>query len=140
MARDMDIKFATGMVLALSAGVLVFYLDPLGGSGAGENYVRGEFYAKCDTDYLQSAPYLGFRGSTSDCECFDEKLQKLTPAQQSAAYKALEDRLTLAFMGKAGAQVQGSNVSFHDEGLGDVSANVKIETSGRAIMAQCSMF
>ena len=149
LEREMDFKFAAGIMLALGAGAFVFYLDPLNpdtqgdavsGSDTGESYVPSAFYAKCETDYLQSASHLGFSASKSDCECFDEKLQKLTPAQQSAAYKSLEDRLTLAFMGKAGAEVQGSNVSFQDKALGDVSANVKIETSGRAIMAQCSMF
>ncbi len=117
-----------------------YYSGALGGSKTSDGYERGDYYAKCDTDYLQSAPHLGFRASSSQCECFDDKLQQITPAQQRAAYKSLEDRLTLAFMGKAGAKVEGSNVTFQDKGLGEVSADVKIETSGKAIMEQCGMF
>ena len=112
----------------------------LGPSNVSDDYERSEYYAKCDTDYIQSGPYLGYRGSSSECECFDDKLQQLTPAQRSAAYKSLEDKLTLAFMGKAGAKVSGSTVSYNDRALGKVVADVTVETSGVAIMEQCSMF
>lgn len=132
-------------VLAIAAVGLcglayVYFSGGLGSSHTSEGYERGKYYAKCDTDYLQSARHLGFRASSDQCECFDDKLQKLTPAQQASAYASLEDRLTLAFMGKTGADVQGSNVTYNDDALGEVSADVKIETSGKAIMAQCGMF
>ncbi len=117
-----------------------YYSGALTSSNTSEGYERGNYYAKCDTDYLQSASHLGFRASSNQCECFDDKLQQITPAQQRAAYKSLEDRLTLAFMGKAGAKVEGSNVTYNDDALGEVSADVKIETSGNAIMEQCGMF
>ncbi len=127
--------------VVVSGGVaFAYYSGAFDGSHTSEGYERGKYYAKCDTDYLQSAPYLSFSASSNQCECFDDKLQKLTPSQQAAAYKSLEDRLTLAFLGKAGAKVEGSNVTYNDSALGEVIANVKIETSGKAIMAQCNMF
>ena len=125
--------------LAIAVGGYVAY-SHFGSSHVSDGYERSEYFTKCDTDYLQSAPYLGFSASSRECECFDDRLQKLTPAQQRAAYKSLEDRLTLAFMGKAGARVDGNTVSYNDEALGQVTADVKIATSGADIMQQCSMF
>ncbi|MEP0191058.1 MAG: hypothetical protein ABJP70_10570 [Erythrobacter sp.] len=131
-----------GGVAAVALGLGGYFLmsADFGGSNTSPGYERGEFYAMCDRDYLQSAPHLPFSASSSECECFDDKLQKLTPSQQAAAYKTLEDRLTLAFMGKAGAKVNGSNVSYNDGELGRVDAQVTVETSGGAIIEQCSMF
>ncbi|MEP0392229.1 MAG: hypothetical protein ABJ205_05045 [Erythrobacter sp.] len=126
-------------LLTVAVGGYAAY-SHFGSSHVSDGYERSEYYAKCDTDYLQSAPYLGFSASSRECECFDDSLQKLTPAQQAAAYKTLEDRLTLAFMGKAGARVDGSTVSYNDKALGQVTADVKIATSGADIMQQCSMF
>lgn len=124
----------------LVAGALGGYYAYTQSSNLSPDYQRSEIYAQCDRDYLQSAPYLGFRASQGECECFDDKLQQISPSQRSAAYKSLEDRLTLAFMGKAGANVEGTNVQYTDAALGEVNASVKIETSGHAIMEQCSMF
>ncbi|MEP2737298.1 MAG: hypothetical protein ABJP34_13495 [Erythrobacter sp.] len=132
--------FAGAALLGLAAGLGSIYVGGEGSVFAGSDYEPSKFYEKCDRDYLQSAPHLGFRASSSECECFDAALQKLTPSQQSAAYKTLEDRLTLAFMGKAGAKVRGNNVSFHDKGLGQVNAELTVETSGNAIMQRCEMF
>ena len=133
----MNIVQGAGLLLAISvAGYFVFAQ----GSNVSDGYERSEIYANCDRDYIQSAPYLGFRASSAECECFDDKLQQLTVSQRSAAYKSLEDRLTLAFMGKAGARVSGANVQYTDDVFGEVNADLDIETSGRAIMEQCSMF
>lgn len=131
-----------GGIAAIALGLGGYFLmsGDFGGADTSPGYERGEFYAKCDRDYLQSAPYLPFSASSSECECFDDKLQKLTPSQQAAAYKTLEDKLTLLFMGKAGAKVSGSNVSYNDGQLGRVDAQLKVETSGAAIIEQCSMF
>ncbi len=126
-----------GLALAVCVGGYAFLGQS---SNTSPDYERSEIFAKCDTDYLQSARHLGFRASAGECECFDDKLQQLTATQRRAAYKSLEDRLTLAFMGKAGAQVDGTNVTYDDGDLGRVSANVAVETSGTAIMQQCSMF
>ncbi|MEL6528491.1 MAG: hypothetical protein AAFQ27_00915 [Pseudomonadota bacterium] len=133
-------RLELGITAVLAVGAGAFFLFDTGNPSVGPDYVRSEIYAKCDTDYLQSARHLGFKASESQCECFDDKLQNLSSAQQKAAYKSLEDRLTLAFMGKAGAKVDGSSVSFNDRALGRVDAQVEIETSGSAIIQQCSMF
>ncbi len=129
-----------GAVLAVGAGAYTLFGGSFGGAPVSEGYERSPYYAQCDTDYLQSAPYLGFSASSRECECFDDKLQQLNPTQQRAAYKSLEDRLTLAFMGEAGAQVDGNRVQYEDEVFGDVDARVQVETSGAAIMQQCRMF
>jgi len=136
----MNVLYLGGGIVALTLGAFFMFGDGFGTSNLSEGYERGAYYEKCDTDYLQSARHLGFRASESECECFDDKLQKLSPAQQRAAYATLEDKLTLAFMGKAGATVRGSNVSFNDDALGAVSADLNVETSGKAIIHQCSMF
>jgi|GEM_PF-3815712 len=133
----MNIVQGTGLLLAAGVGGYPVFTQ---GPNVSDGYERSEIYASCERDYVQSAPYLGFRASSGECECFDDKLQQLTVSQRSAAYKSLEDRLTLAFMGKAGARVSGANVQFTDDALGAVNANLNIETSGRAIMDQCSMF
>ena len=131
---------AFGALLALGAGGYALIGGNAGGAPVSEGYERSSYYAQCDTDYLQSAPYLGFRASSRECECFDDKLQQLSPTQQRAVYKSLEDRLTLAFMGKAGAQVDGNRVRYEDDAFGKVDARAKVETSGAAIMQQCGMF
>lgn len=129
-----------GAVLVAGAGGYALFGGNAGGAPVSQGYERSSYYAQCDTDYLQSAPYLGFSASSRECECFDDKLQQLTPTQQRAAYKSLEDRLTLAFMGEAGAQVDGNRVQYKDDVFGDVDARVQVETSGAAIMQQCGMF
>jgi len=129
-----------GMLAVGAGGAYLFTTLSEKGSGESTKYTPSKIYADCDRDYLQSARHLGFRASKSDCKCFDQKLQLLTPAQRKVAYKALEDRLTLAFMGKAGAKVNGHNVSFNDRRLGQVNADLNIETRGSVIMEQCSMF
>ena len=126
--------------VALVAGGYFLYTVDFGSSNTSTGYERNEIFDRCDRDYIQSAPYLPYSASTGDCECFDDKLQHLSPSQRSAAYKSLEHRLTLAFMGKAGAKVEGSRVKFKDEYLGDVDFKANVETSGNAIMDQCSMF
>ena len=140
----MKMVFAAAAFLGLAVGVGSVFIEGdgsgQGGLFAGSDYEPSKFYGKCDRDYLQSAPHLGFRASSSECECFDAALQKLKPSQQSAAYKTLEDKLTLAFMGKAGAKVSGNNVSYDDNALGQVDAQVEVETSGKAILQQCGMF
>lgn len=136
----MNIIVASGLGLIAVAGAGYFYGQMGSQSAPSEKYVQSKIYAQCDKDYLQSARHLGFSASKKQCVCFDKALQKLTPAQSKRAYKSLEDRLTLAFMGKAGAKVKGTNVTINDSDLGEVSANVKIETSGTAIIEQCGMF
>lgn len=128
------------LVLGTAAAAGYFYPKMQASAVPGERYTRSDVYAQCDRDYLQSAPHLGFRAQKSDCECFDKALQKLSPRQSKAAYKSLEDQLTLAFMGKAGAKVSGNNVTLNDDVFGEVNANVRVETSGKVIMAQCKMF
>lgn len=136
----MNMVVASVLMLGLGAGGAFLFTQLESSSSGGSKYSPSEIYAKCDRDYLQSARHLGFKASKSDCQCFDQKLQLLTPSQQNAAYKTLEDRLTLAFMGKAGAKVNGDNVTYNDRSLGEVSADLKVETSGNVIMEQCSMF
>ncbi|MEL7188012.1 MAG: hypothetical protein AAGK17_00550 [Pseudomonadota bacterium] len=125
--------------VAVAAGLYTVF-DKGGAPGVSSDYERSAFYDRCDRDYVQSASHLGFSASSAECECFDEKLQALRPSQQAAAYKTLEDSLTLAFMGKAGAEVSGNNVSFQDGELGEVNATVTPETSGKAIIQSCAMF
>ncbi|MDA8707812.1 hypothetical protein N9M10_00405 [Hellea sp.] len=127
-----------GLVVVAGAGY--FYGKMESNPAPSEKYVKSKVYTQCDRDYLQSARHLGFSASKKQCVCFDKALQALTPGQSKAAYKSLEDRLTLAFMGKAGAKVKGTNVSIQDDVLGTVTANVKVNTSGASIIKQCNMF
>lgn len=136
----MNMMHAGLAAIVLGAGGYFLSSGEFGASSTRPGYERGEYYAKCDRDYLQSAPYLPYSASSSECECFDERLQQLTPSQQSAAYKTLKDRLTLAFMRKAGADVNGTNVSYNDRVLGRVDFKARIATSGSEIIEQCSMF
>ena len=137
----MNMVIASIAMLGVGVGGAYLYTTlSQDGSSESTKYKPSKIYAQCDKDYLQSARHLGFKAAKSDCQCFDQKLQLLTPAQQKVAYKALEDRLTLAFMGKAGVKVDGHNVNFNDKRLGEVSADLNIETRGSVIMDQCSMF
>ena len=137
----MNMVFASIVMLGVGAGGAYLYTT-LSQTGSSEStkYTPSKIYAECDKDYFQSARHLGCKAFKDDCKCFDQKLQLLTPTQQKVAYKALKDRLTLAFMGKAGVKVDGHNVTFDDRQLGEVSADLNIETRGNVIMDQCSMF